>query len=49
MTTKTMKKLQTYINHCLRRILKIHWTDKVTNEELCSRLKQLPIDSQARV
>ena len=34
MTVKTIRKLQSFVNHCLRLILKIRWTDKVTNEEL---------------
>ena len=41
MTAKTTKKLQTFTNYCLRRILKLHWTNKATNEELWTRTSQL--------
>ena len=48
MTVKTARKLQLYVNHCLRRILKIHWTDKITNEELRERTGQIPMINQVR-
>lgn len=43
LTKTTTKKLQTFINCCLRRILRIHWTDHVRNEVLWERSKQEPI------
>ena len=34
-TTKTTtKKIQTFVNGCLREILQIHWPEKITNIEL---------------
>ena len=45
--TKTnCKKLQTFINGCLRRILRVQWMDKVRNEELWERTNQLPIEEE---
>ena len=46
-TTKaTTHRLQTFMNTCLRRILKINWQDKVTNEDLWHNGAQDPIDKQ---
>jgi len=46
-TTKTCSnKLQAFINKGMRRILKIRWTDRVTNEELWERAGQEPIQIQ---
>ncbi|GFS06355.1 hypothetical protein ElyMa_001220900 [Elysia marginata] len=46
MVKSTNRKLQTFINTCLRRILKIRWTDKVPYEEIWRQTKQEPIDTQ---
>ena len=48
MTVKTIRKLQSFVNRCLRRILKIRWTDKITNEELWERTGQIPMVKQVR-
>jgi len=40
------QKLQSFINKCLRRILKISWTDMVTNEMLWERAGEEPIENQ---
>ena len=46
-TTKRMtQKLQSFINQCLRRILKIRWTDRVRNETLWERTGEEPIEIQ---
>jgi hypothetical protein len=37
-------RLQTFINKCLRRIMNIKWTDKITNEELGRITKQKPTE-----
>jgi hypothetical protein len=37
---ETMQKLQTFINKSLRKILKIHWPDKINNIELGNKTKQ---------
>ena len=39
---------QTFINKCLRRIMNIKWTDKITNEELWRITKQKPIRIQIK-
>ena len=39
-TQTCIKRLQTFINGCLRRILRIRWTDKVRNEEVWKRTEQ---------
>ena len=41
-TTITIHKVQTFINKCLRRILNIHWPDKISNNDLWIKTKQLP-------
>ena len=42
--TKTLdKKLQVFINTCLRQILRIRWPDRITNQELLQRTKQVLI------
>ena len=39
-TKPSNNKLQTFVNKCLRRILKISWTDRVTNEDLRKQASQ---------
>ena len=42
-TTKlTINKLQTFTNKCLRRILKIYWPEKISNNDLWMKTQQLP-------
>ena len=44
-TTKaSMKKIQTFINQCLRRILRIHWPETISNENLWARVQQTPVE-----
>jgi hypothetical protein len=43
-TNQITKRLQTFINKCLRRIMNIKWIDKITNEELWRITKQKPIE-----
>lgn len=45
-TASTTRKIQTFINNCLRRILGIHWPDTISNEELWQRTGQQPIDQE---
>ncbi|RUS80616.1 hypothetical protein EGW08_011626 [Elysia chlorotica] len=48
-TTKTnTKKLQTFINICLKYILKVRWPQTISNEELWRRTEQAPIDIQIK-
>ena len=39
-TRSISKKLQTFINKCLRKILKIYWPEKISNRELWARTGQ---------
>ena len=45
-TVKTVKKVQTFINSCLRRILHVHWPNTISNAELWQRTNQLPVDQE---
>jgi hypothetical protein len=48
-TTKTtIRKVQTFTNSCLRRILRIRWPDTISNANLWERAGQLPIEEQIR-
>ena len=48
-TTKaSMKKVQTFINQCLRRILRIHWPETIHNENLWARAQQTPVEEDIR-
>ena len=38
-----IKKLQAFINACLRKILRIHWPEIISNTALWERTKQAPI------
>ncbi|GFR67787.1 hypothetical protein ElyMa_000259000 [Elysia marginata] len=41
-STICIKRIQVFINRCLRRILRIKWTDKISNESLWERTRQIP-------
>ena len=45
-TKQTSQKLQSFVNKCLRRILNISWTDRVTNEMLWELAGKEPIITQ---
>ena len=45
-TKKMLQKVQTFINICLRRIYRIHWPDKIRNEDLWERARQEPVAIQ---
>ena len=48
-TTKaSMKKIQTFINQCLRGILRIHWPETISNENLWARAQQTPVEEDIR-
>ena len=47
-TEETRKKLQVFINRCLRSILGIFWPETMTNEELWKRAKEEKIEIQIR-
>ena len=39
-----MKKIQTFINQCLRGLLRIHWPETISNENLWARTQQTPVE-----
>uniref|UniRef100_A0AAV2JSU2 Reverse transcriptase domain-containing protein n=1 Tax=Knipowitschia caucasica TaxID=637954 RepID=A0AAV2JSU2_KNICA len=43
-TVVTIKRIQVFINSCLRKILKIRWPEKISNEELWTKTNQQPVD-----
>ena len=45
-TKNTVHKIQTFVNRCLRQILKIHWPDKISNERLWEITNQLPMEEE---
>ena len=38
-----MKKLQAFINTCLRKILRIHWPETISNAALWEQTRQIPV------
>ena len=44
MNKTTLKRIQTFVNQCLRRILGIQWMDKVSNKYLWERTSQVQIE-----
>ncbi|VDP19393.1 unnamed protein product [Schistosoma margrebowiei] len=47
-TTTTIKKVQVFINNCLRKILNIYWPDTIINILLWERTNQLPAEEEIR-
>jgi hypothetical protein len=45
MTSLDVKKIQIFINKCLRRILGIYWPEKISNEELWKKCNQEPAET----
>ena len=45
-TDKLSKKLQTFVNKCLRQILKIRWPEIISNKDLWQQTNQEPISKQ---
>jgi hypothetical protein len=43
-----IRRVQIFLNKCLRRITNIKWTDKITNEELWRITHQKPIENQIK-
>ena len=48
MTSILANKIQVFINKCLRRILRIKWTDMISNKDLWKRANQTPIVSEIK-
>ena len=40
---KTIDRLQVFVSKCLRRILDIHWPDRISNKELWKNTDQEPV------
>jgi hypothetical protein len=47
-TNQITRRLQIFVNKCLRRIMNIKWTDNITNEELRRTAQQKPREHQIR-
>ena len=47
-TNQITRRLQTFINKCLRQVMNIKWTDKITNKELWRITKQKPTEIQIK-
>ena len=45
-TKMTQRKIQTFINNCLRRLFNIRWPVKVSSEDLWKRAGQEPVAKQ---
>ncbi|KAK3778822.1 hypothetical protein RRG08_013088 [Elysia crispata] len=41
-----MNRLQTFINGCLRTILKIKWPEKISNQELWQQTRQILVEQE---
>ena len=44
LTKHTVNKIQTFENRCLRRIMNVKWSDKVSNDTLWTTTNQLPVE-----
>jgi len=47
-TNHITRRLQTFVNKCLRSIMNIKWPDKITNEELWRTIHQKSIDNKKK-
>ena len=47
-TTSITRKLQVFVNRCLRFIVDVRWPDKISNVDLWARTNQKPIDQEIR-
>ena len=45
-TNSMVKRIQTFVNRCLRKILKIRWEDRIRNEVIWERAEQAPMEEQ---
>jgi len=41
-------RIQVFINKCPRKILNIHWPDRITNKELWKKMSEQPVLEQLR-
>ena len=49
MNATPISKVQTFVNSCLRKILQIHWPERITNDELWRRTSQRPIEEDIKM
>ena len=49
MNATPISKVQTFVNSCLRKILQIHWPERITNEELWRRTSQRPMEEDIKM
>ncbi len=47
-TQKITKKLQVFVNKCLRRLIKCFWPNVISNEELLRQTKQIDFEREIR-
>ncbi|VDO76606.1 unnamed protein product [Schistosoma margrebowiei] len=47
-TSTIIKKVQVFINSCLRKIPNMHWPDTISNSLLCERKTQFPAEEEIR-
>ena len=47
-TKHTVNKIQTFVNRCLRRIMDVKWSDKVSNNTLWTKTNQLPVEIEIK-
>jgi hypothetical protein len=48
-TKEIVNKLQTFVNRCLRNILRIWWPKTISNTELWKTTQQIPISSEIKM
>ena len=47
-TKASNNRIQTFVNRCLRHVLRVRWQDKVRNDDLWKRAEQQPLHQQVR-
>ena len=47
-TKYTVNTIQTFVNRCLRRIMNVKWSDKVSNNTLWTNTNQLPVEIEKK-
>ena len=43
MNSTPINKVQSFVNSCLRKLLRIHWPEVITNQELWEKTRQTPV------
>ena len=49
MNNTPINKVQSFINSCLRKILRVHWPEVISNTELWERTRQTPVKDDIRM